>query len=101
MKTEERLNKSRLASHISDRSILSKKQVLAIMDTFAALAFKHAKDTFTIPGIGKLMVVNRAARKGHNFKTGGEVALPARRVVKFRVSKTAKNAILGKAKGRK
>lgn len=101
MKTEERLTKSRLASAIADRSVLSKKQVLAIMDQLAALAYKHAKDTFNIPGIGKLMVVNRGVRKGHNFKTGGEIRLPARRVVKLRVSKIAKNAILGKAKGKK
>jgi DNA-binding protein HU-beta len=101
MKTEERLTKARLASAIADRSILSKKTILTIMDQFAELAYQQTKPTFKIPGIGKLMVVNRAARKARNPKTGEEIMLPPQRVLKFRVSQFAKDAILGKKPAKK
>ena len=66
-----------------------------ILDHIAALAYKHAKDTFTLPGIGKLVLKNRAARMGRNPKTGETIQIKAKRVVKFRVAKAAKDAILG------
>jgi DNA-binding protein HU-beta len=59
------------------------------------LAYKHAKDTFTIPGLGKLVLVNRKARVGRNPATGETIQIKAKRVVKFRVAKAAKDAILG------
>ena len=49
----------------------------------------------TLPGIGKLVLKNRAARMGRNPKTGETISIPAKRVVKFRVAKAAKDAILG------
>ena len=57
--------------------------------------YKRQKDTFTLPGIGKLVLRNRAARLGRNPKTGETIQIPAKRVVKFRVAKAAKDAILG------
>jgi DNA-binding protein HU-beta len=66
-----------------------------ILEHIATLAYKHAKDTFTLPGIGKLVLKNRAARMGRNPKTGETISIPAKRVVKFRVAKAAKDAILG------
>lgn len=75
---------------------LSKKQAGEILDHLAELAYKHAKDTFTLPGIGKLVLKNRAERMGRNPKTGEAIKIPAKRVVKFRVAKACKDAILGK-----
>jgi DNA-binding protein HU-beta len=49
-----------------------------------------------IPGIGKLVLANRKARMGRNPQTGEAIKIPAKRVVKFRVAKAAKDAILGK-----
>ena len=60
------------------------------------LAYKNAKNTFTIPGLGKLVLVNRKARIGRNPATGESIKIAAKRVVKFRVAKAAKDAILGK-----
>ncbi len=57
---------------------------------------KEAKNTFVIPGIGKLVLANRKARMGRNPQTGEAIKIPAKRVVKFRVAKAAKDAILGK-----
>ena len=89
------LSKSQLVSAIAEKAALSKKQAAEIIDHLAQLAYKHAKDTFTLPGIGKLVLRNRAARIGRNPKTGEQIQIKAKRVVKFRVAKAAKDAILG------
>jgi DNA-binding protein HU-beta len=68
---------------------------VAILEQLADLAYKNAKNTFTIPGLGKLVLVNRAARIGRNPATGEQIQIKAKRVVKFRVAKAAKDAILG------
>ena len=89
------LTKSQIASEIADKNSLTKKQAVEILEQLAALAYKHAKDSFTIPGLGKLILVNRAARMGRNPATGEAIKIKAKRVVKFRVAKAAKDAILG------
>ena len=89
------LSKSQLAAAIAEKAEISKKQAVEILDHIADLAYKHAKNTFTLPGIGKLVLRNRAARLGRNPKTGETIQIPAKRVVKFRVAKAAKDAILG------
>ena len=89
------LSKSQLAAAIAEKAEISKKQAVEILEHIATLAYKHAKDTFTLPGIGKLVLKNRAARMGRNPKTGETISIPAKRVVKSRVAKAAKDAILG------
>jgi DNA-binding protein HU-beta len=89
------LSKAQLAGLVADKAQITKKQAVEILDHVAALAYKHAKDTFTLPGIGKLVLKNRAARMGRNPKTGEAIQIKAKRVVKFRVAKAAKDAILG------
>ena len=89
------LSKSQLAAAIAEKAEISKKQAVEILEHIATLAYKHAKDTFTLPGIGKLVLKNRAARMGRNPKTGEAIQIPAKLVVKFRVAKAAKDAILG------
>jgi DNA-binding protein HU-beta len=89
------LSKSQIAAAISEKNGITKKQAVEILDTVAQLAYKQAKNTFTLPGLGKLVLVNRAARIGRNPATGAQIQIPAKRVVKFRVAKAAKDAILG------
>jgi DNA-binding protein HU-beta len=89
------LSKAQIAALVADKAQITKKQAVEILDHIAALAYKHAKDTFTLPGIGKLVLKNRAARVGRNPKTGEQIQIKAKRVVKFRVAKAAKDAILG------
>src|SRR5215813_2709787 len=91
------LTKSQIASTIAEKNGVSKKQATQILDSIAELAHKQARNTFTLPGLGKLVLVNRPARKmtmqfGPN--KGKIITVPAKRVVKFRVSKAAKDAIL-------
>lgn len=89
------LSKSQLAAEIATKSGLTKKAVTEILEFIAALAYKNAKNTFTLPGLGKLVLVNRKARMGRNPATGEAIQIKAKRVVKFRVAKAAKDAILG------
>ena len=59
------------------------------------MAYKNAKNSFTLPGLGKLVLVNRKAAQGRNPATGETIQIPAKRVVKFRVAKACKDMILG------
>ena len=90
------LSKSQVAAAIAEKAEISKKQAVAILENIADLAYKNAKNSFTLPGLGKLVLVNRKARIGRNPATGEQIQIPAKRVVKFRVAKAAKDAILGK-----
>ena len=89
------LTKSQVVAAIAEKNSLSKKQADEIMASIADLAYKNAKNTFTFPGLGKLVLVNRKARMGRNPATGEAIQIKAKRVVKFRVAKAAKDAILG------
>jgi DNA-binding protein HU-beta len=90
------MTKSLIAEHMAGKTGLTKKAATQLLDDFAALAYREAKNIFTIPGLGKLVLVNRKARMGRNPQTGAAIKIPAKRVVKFRVAKAAKDAILGK-----
>jgi DNA-binding protein HU-beta len=89
------MSKSQIAASVAEKVDITKKQGAEILEHLAQLAYKNAKNTFTLPGIGKLVLVNRKARIGRNPATGEQINIPAKRVVKFRVAKAAKDAILG------
>ncbi|HEU5071311.1 MAG TPA: HU family DNA-binding protein [Verrucomicrobiae bacterium] len=89
------LTKSQVAATLAEKVGISKKQSAQFLDELATLAYKNAKNTFTLPGLGKLVLVNRKARQGRNPATGETIQIPAKRVVKFRVAKACKDAVLG------
>ena len=89
------MTKSQIAAALAEKLDLPKKQVNEALAAVAELAYKEAKNGFTIPGIGKLVLVNRKARMGRNPQTGEAIRIPAKKVVRFRVAKAAKDAILG------
>ena len=89
------LSKSQIAAEIATKTGLTKKTATELLDCIAQLAYKNAKNTFTLPGLGKLVLVDRKARIGRNPATGETIQIKAKRVVKFRVAKAAKDAILG------
>jgi len=91
-----KLTKSQLFATLSEKSGMSKKDVSEFMDTLVDLAYNEVKSSgeFTIPGVGKLVKVARKARMGRNPATGQEIQIPAKTVVKFRVAKAAKDAVL-------
>lgn len=92
------LSKSEVSARLAESCGISKKQATEFLAAQADLAYKHAKNQFVIPGIGKLVLVNRKARMGRNPATGEQISIPAKKVVKFRVAKAAKDAILGPKK---
>jgi DNA-binding protein HU-beta len=90
--------KSQIAAELAVGTSITKKTAADILDQLAEMSHKNAKNTFTLPGIGKLVLVNRKARIGRNPATGEQINIPAKKVVKFRVAKAAKDAILGPKK---
>ena len=89
------LSKSQIAAAIATKHNLTKKAAVGILEIIAQLAYENAKNTFTLPGLGKLVLVDRKARIGRNPATGETIQIAAKRVVKFRVAKACKDAILG------
>ena len=87
------MTKAQIIDAVSQKAELSKKQVVTVLDELAQLAYRNAKDGFPVPGFGKLVVVERAARMGRNPKTGEPIQIPAKRAVKFRLSKEAKDGV--------
>ena len=90
------MTKSQIVSYFAGKFELSKKNSAAILDEVAALAVSETKKTgsFTLPGIGKLVLVKRKARMGRNPATGEPLKIPAKTVVRMRVAKAAKEAIV-------
>ena len=90
--------KAQIITALAEKTGLSKKDVSGVVAELVGLAYKEAKVGFTIPGLGKLVVVNRKKRTGRNPATGETITIPAKRVLKFRIAKQAKDAVLGAKK---
>ena len=90
------MTKSQVMGHLSQKTGLSKKQIVEVFDETLNLASKEAKNGFVLPGFGKLVVANRKARMGRNPQTGEPIKIPAKRVCKFRLAKSLKDTALGK-----
>jgi len=86
--------KSQTMKDLAEKTGLKKKEVIAVVEALVQMAYKEAKNSFTIPGLGKLVVVHRKARIGRNPATGEQIQIPAKRVLKFRIAKAAKLACL-------
>ena len=91
-----KMTKSQLMSELSAKSGHSKKDMVAVMELLAKTAYAQVKKSgeFVLPGFGKLVKVKRKARVGRNPLTGATIQIPAKTVVKFRVAKAAKEALL-------
>ncbi len=87
--------KSQIVAELAEKMAVTKKQAALMMETLVCMACKEAKNGFTIPGLGKLVIVNRKARMGRNPATGETIKIKAKRVLKFRIAKAAKDCVLG------
>ena len=90
------LTKSEVALALVKAADIEKKQAIDTLNALAQLACKETKKnlSFIIPGIGKLVLVHRKARIGRNPQTGEKIKIAAKKVVKFRVSKSCKDVVL-------
>jgi DNA-binding protein HU-beta len=90
------LTKSQVLEHLAKKTGSTKKFAAQFVDELVSLSYKEAKKSFVIPGLGKLLVVNRKERTGRNPQTGETIIIPAKKALKFRIAKQAKDAILPK-----
>ena len=87
--------KAQIVAAVADKAGINKKQAATALEALVAIAYAGAKTGIMLPGLGKLVLVQRKARKGRNPATGEVITIKAKKVVKFRVAKAAKDAILG------
>ncbi|HXG54427.1 MAG TPA: HU family DNA-binding protein [Vicinamibacterales bacterium] len=94
-----RMGKSELFSHFADRFEVKRTQAREFFDELNTLAEKELKRSgeFVIPGMVKLVVQKRKARMGRNPATGEQIKIAAKTVVKARIAKQLKDAVLPKA----
>jgi len=88
------MTKGQIVAGVAEKAEITKKQAGIAIEALVTMAYKNAKNGFTVPGLGKLVLVNRKARIGRNPATGATIQIPAKRVVKFRVAKACKDAVL-------
>jgi DNA-binding protein HU-beta len=86
-----------VTDRLAEATQTDKRTAGVFLDTLSALAYKEIKKNgeFVLPGFGKLVKQKRKARTGFNPKTQQKIKIPAKTVVKFRVAKAAKDAVLG------
>lgn len=94
MAASKMLTKNQIVQKLAEKTGLAKKQVKAVLESLICLAYKEAKNSFTLHGLGKLVLVKRKARMGRNPATGATIKIPAKTVLKFRIAKAAKEAVL-------
>jgi DNA-binding protein HU-beta len=90
------MTQTQIVQTLADKCEVSKKVAKNLLDTLAQTAVTEVKKNgmFVLPGIGRLVRVDRKARMGRNPATGETIKIAAKKVVKFRVAKAAKDAIV-------
>ena len=90
------MTKAQIVVTLAEATGLSKKDVAGFFETFSDLAYKEVKTSgeCLVPGFGKLVKAKRKAREGRNPATGETIHIPAKTVVKFRLAKAVKDAVL-------
>lgn len=90
------MTKGQFVNAMAEMMGVSKKEATEVWDKFVEMAYKEvrAHGEFSLPGLGKLVKKERAARTGRNPLTGASIQIPAKTVVKFRVAKQVKDAVL-------
>ncbi len=90
------MTQSQMIQTLADKCQIARKQSKGLLACLSETAISEVKKNgvFVIPGLGRLVRVERKARMGRNPATGEAIKIPAKKVVKFRVAKAAKDAIV-------
>ena len=90
------MTQSQIVQTLAEKCEITKRSAGTLMTTLAQTAITEVKKNgvFVLPGIGRLVRSERKARMGRNPATGQAIKIPAKKVVKFRVAKAAKEAIV-------
>jgi DNA-binding protein HU-beta len=93
---EKPITKAQLIAQIADKMEMTKKDVNCFFDILNEITYKETKKkgSVTVPGMGKLVLQKRKARMGRNPQTGEAIKIKAKTVVKFRIAKACKDAII-------
>ncbi len=91
-----RMTQTQLIKEIATSAGIANKVAKQILETISEIAVRETKKNgvFVVPGIGRLVRVDRKARLGRNPATGAQIKIPAKKVVKFRIAKAVKDAIV-------
>ena len=87
------MTKTQTIACLAEKTELTKAQVITFLEELASLSYVEAKNGFTLPGIGKLVLVNHAARMGRNPATGEQIHKDADKVVKMTIAKALKDSV--------
>jgi DNA-binding protein HU-beta len=90
------MTQSQIVQTLADKCEITKKVSQSLLGALADTAISEVKKTgmFVLPGNGRLVRVERKARMGRNPATGEAIKIAAKKVVKFRIAKAAKDAIV-------
>jgi DNA-binding protein HU-beta len=96
MAVVKKMTQTQIIKELATACGVTGKQAKGILDKFCEIAVRETKKNglFVLPGIGRLKKVERKARMGRNPATGAAIKIPAKKVVKFAVAKTVKDAIV-------
>ncbi len=91
-----RMNKTAVIRYMAEQMEVAPKQIGAFFDLLIETATTQTRENgeFSIPGLGKLVKAQRAARMGRNPATGETIKIKAKTTVKFRLAKAAKDAVV-------
>jgi DNA-binding protein HU-beta len=96
MATKKKMTQTELIKEIGAKCEVSNKAAKLFLSGYAEIAVRETKKNgvFVMPGLGRLVRVDRKARMGRNPATGEKIKIPAKKVVRFRVAKAVKDAIV-------
>ncbi|MEO7146059.1 MAG: HU family DNA-binding protein [Bryobacteraceae bacterium] len=91
-----RMTQTQLVKELALAAEVNNKVAKQFVVSYAEMAVRETKKNgiFVMPGIGRLVRVDRKARMGRNPATGEAIKIAAKKVVKFRVAKAVKDAIV-------
>ncbi len=92
----QKMTKTALIRYMAEQMEARPKQIAAFFDLLIEIATTQTRKNgeFTVPGLGKLVKAKRAARMGRNPATGEAIKIKAKTTVKFRLTKSAKDAVV-------
>ncbi len=92
----QKMSKTQLIRYMAEQMEAPPKQIAAFFDLLIETATTQTSKNgeFTVPGLGKLVKAQRAARMGRNPATGEAIKIKAKTTVKFRLAKSAKDAVV-------
>ncbi len=91
-----KMTKTQVIRQMAEQMDVAPKLVTDFFDLLIETATTETRKAgeFTIPGLGKLVKAQRAARMGRNPATGESIKIAAKTTVKFRLSKAVKEAVV-------